>query len=136
MVSFNIFGKKNQKSNKRGIPYALSLEWVPYKLFSGKKSSSTLFLKIKNVSKEDLLTSVVMTLPQKLSFDSIGVTRRKELKIGELKPNEEKEKRIDVMNSIDAQKGEYTIQITATSYYRDYEHIINSIRKKTKIQIV
>jgi len=136
MISFNIFGKKNSKFNKKGIPYALSLEWVPYKLFSGKKSSSTLFFKIKNVSTEGLLTSVVINLPQKLSFDSIGVMRKKELKVGELKPGEENEQKIDVMNSIDAPKGEYTIQIIATSHYRDYEHVINSIRKNTTIHIV
>ncbi len=136
MVSFGIFGKKNGQTNGRRIPYALSLEWVPYKLFSGKRSSSTLFLKIRNLGEDDLLTSISIDLPQKLSFDSIGVMRKKEWRIGELKPKEEREQKIDVMNSMDAAKGEYTIQIVATSYYRDYEHVINAIRKRTSIHVV
>ncbi len=136
MALFNIFGRKGKTQNDRGMPYTLSLEWIPYKLYSGRKSSSTLFLKVKNITNDDILTSVSVELPPKLSFDSIGMVKGKELKLGDIKPGEEREQKIDVTNSLDATKGEYTVTITATAHYRDYEHVMNSMSKRTSIHVV
>jgi len=137
MAIFNIFGKKDSSSDlMKGLPYKLSYEWVPYKLYSDRKSSSSLFLKIRNLTKEVLLTSVVVELPKQLSFDEIGVSKERELRLGDLQPEEEKEVRIDVFNGMNADPGDYTVLLTAIAHYRDYGHVINALKKRTTISVV
>ncbi len=136
MVSFKIFGKGKASSDSGRLPYALSFEWIPYKLFYGRKSSTTLFLRVKNIGSEDYLTSLEIELPDKLGFDAMSLSKKKQIKLGVLKQQEEREQRIEVNNSINAEKGEYTVTIRATAHYGDYEHVINSITKRTTISVV
>lgn len=137
MAIFNIFGKKDVSEDiTKNIPYRLVTEWVPYKMFSGRKSSVTLKVKLKNLTKEVLLTSLVVELPNKLGFDEIGMSKQRELRIGELAPDEEKEVNMSVYNSTDADPGDYTVSLAAIAHYRDYGHIINAIKKRTTVQVV
>jgi uncharacterized membrane protein len=137
MALFNIFGKKDAASElTRAVPYRISTELVPYKLYSDRKSQVSLFLKIKNATKEVLLTSVVLELPNQLGFDGMGMQKQKELRLGEIKPGEEKESRLDIYNTLNADPGEYTIAITTISHYRDYGHVLNAVKKKTTLSVV
>jgi len=137
MAIFNIFGKKDSSSDlMKSLPYKLFYEWVPYKLYSDRKSSSSLFLRVRNLTKDILLTSIVVELPKQLSFDEIGVSKEREVRLGELQPNEEKEARIDVFNGMNADPGDYTVLLTAIAHYRDYGHVINALKKRTTISVV
>ncbi|MEM3884079.1 MAG: hypothetical protein QXT94_04060 [Methanothrix sp.] len=137
MALFNIFGKKDAASElTRSIPYRISTEFVPYKLYSNRKSQVSMFLKVKNATKEVLLTSVVMELPNQLGFDDMGMQKQKELRLGELKPMEEREMRLDIYNTMNADPGEYTVAITTISHYRDYGHVLNAVKKKTTLSVV
>ncbi len=137
MAMFNIFGKKDAASDlTKAIPYRIGTEIVPYKLYSNRKSQVSLFLKIKNASKEVLLTSVVLELPTQLGFDEMGMQKQKELRLGEVNPGEEKESRLDIYNTMNADPGEYTITITTISHYRDYGHVLNAVKKKTTLNVV
>ncbi|MCL4404821.1 MAG: hypothetical protein M1544_00425 [Candidatus Marsarchaeota archaeon] len=137
MAIFNIFGKKDAASDlTKAIPYRISTELVPYKLYSDRKSQVSLFLKVKNATKEVLLTSVVLELPSQLGFDDMGMQKQKELRLGEVKPGEEREARLDIHNTMNADPGEYTIAITTISHYRDYGHVLNAVKKKTTVNVV
>ncbi len=136
MVGFNIFGKGKKEGGDGRMPYLLSFELVPYKLYAGRKSSATIFLKVKNVSKEELMTSLSVDLPQKLNFENVGLSRVKEIRLGNLKPGEVREEKVNVMNSIDAEKGDYTLTITATAHFSDYDHVMNAIKKRFSISVV
>lgn len=137
MALFNIFGKKDAASDlTRAVPYKISTELVPYKLYSDRKSQVSLFLRIKNATKEVLLTSVVLELPNQLGFDDMGMQKQKELRLGEIKPGEERESRLDIYNTLNADPGEYTIAITTISHYRDYGHVLNAVKKKTTLSVV
>lgn len=137
MKIFGVFGKRDVSEDlTKRSPYRLMTEWVPYKLYSGKKSSSSLMVKLKNATSEALLTSVVAEVPRQLGFDEIGVTKQKEVRLGYLAPDEEREIRIDVYNSSGADPGDYTVSLTAIAHYRDYGHVLNVIRKRTAISVV
>ena len=137
MAIFNIFGKKDVSEDiTKSIPYRLVTDWVPYKLFSGRKSNVTLRVKLKNMTSEVLLTSLVVELPNKLSFDEIGMSKQREVRIGELAPSEEKEIGLSIYNGTDSDPGEYTVSLAAIAHYRDYGHIINAIKKRTTVQVV
>jgi uncharacterized membrane protein len=134
---FNIFGKKDVSSDiTKNIPYVIATEFTPYKLYSNKKSSVTMSIKLKNNTNEALLTSMVIELPQKLGFDQVGVAKQKEIRVGKLNPREEKILNIDIFSNIDADAGDYTINLTAIAHYLDYGHVINSVRKRTLIGVV
>jgi uncharacterized membrane protein len=137
MAIFNLFGKKDvSKELVKGSPYRLFTEWVPYKLYANKNSSCTLNVKLKNMTNESLLTSVVVELPDTLGFDHMGMVKQKELRIGDMGPNEEKEIGLEVFGGLGSDAGEYTITLTAMAHYRDYGHIINAVKKRTTLQVV
>ncbi len=137
MALFNIFGKKDAAEDlTKAVPYKISTEWVPYKLYSGRRSQSSLFVRIKNATNEVLMTSIVLELPGQLGFDDMGMLKQKELRLGEIKPGEERESRFEVYNTLNADPGDYTVSITTISHYRDYGHVLNAVRKKTTVSVV
>ncbi len=136
MAIFGIFHKKEPEKGARALPYLLVTEWEPYRLYSDRKSSTNLHIRLKNTSGDPLLSSIVVKLPSQLGFDEIALAREKEIKIGELAPNEEKEFYLPVYKSASADRGEYTVTLTAIAHYRTYDHVINAIRKQSTIEIV
>jgi uncharacterized membrane protein len=137
MGIFNIFGKKDAGTElMRTLPFKVSTEWVPYKLYAKRPSSSSLRVRIRNATKEVLLTSVVAELPKQLAFEAMGLSKEREMRVGELAPDEEKEVRFDVYSGMSSDPGEYTLNLTAIAHYRDYGHVINAVKKKVTISVV
>lgn len=137
MGIFNIFGKRDVTEELiKSSPFRLATEWVPYKLYSGKKSSSMLVIRLRNMTKEPLLTSVVAELPKQLGFDTMNLAREQERRLGEVAPNEEKELRFEVYPTANADVGEYTVNLTAIAHYRDYGHVLNAVKKRVTIDVV
>jgi hypothetical protein len=137
MSLFNIFGKRDVSSElMKNPPYKLSVELVPYRLESGKKSSSMLYIHIANMTTESVLTSVVVETPQQLGFDEMGIAKQKEIRIGNMEPKEEKELKAEVFGGISTEKGSYTLSLTAIMHYRDYGHVINAVKKRLMVNVV
>ncbi len=133
----NLFGKKDSSMDlTKASPYRLTSEWVPYKIYSGRKSSASLYVRVRNMTNEVLLTSLVLELPQQLSFDDVGMAKQHEEHLGELKPGEEREARVDVHGGLNADTGDYTVTLTAIAHYRDYGHVINAVKKRTTVSVV
>lgn len=134
---FNIFGKRDVSTDlTKSSPYRLSTEMVPYKLYANKSSTASLMVRIKNMTNEILLTSVVAELPNQLGFDEVGVSKQREIRIGEIAPYEEKEVRFDLFSNLTSDPGEYTLMLTAIAHYRDYGHVINAVKKRTTLNVV
>lgn len=137
MGIFNIFGKKDVASDlAKPSPYKLSTEWIPYKLYSHKKSSAMLIIRLKNQTQEVLLTSVVAELPKTLGFDVINVAKEREARLGNVAPGDEKELRFEVFSGLNSDPGEYTLNLTAIAHYRDYGHVINAVKKRVTVEVV
>jgi hypothetical protein len=137
MGIFNLFGKKDSAAElTKASPFKLSTEWVPYKLYASRKSSCMLIVKLKNMTNETLLTSVVAELPKQLGFESMGLSKERELRVGDIAPEEEKELRFDVYSSAGSDVGEYTLNLTAIAHYRDYGHVLNAVKKRVVLEVV
>lgn len=137
MALFNIFGKRDvSKDITKKAPYVIATEFIPYRLYSGKKSSTTLYVKLRNATNEVLLTSLVVELPNKIGFDEPAIAKERETRIGEMVPGLEKNVAFNLRNSLDADKGEYTLTVTAIAHYRDYGHVMNAIKKRVPLQVV
>ncbi len=134
MGLFDRFGKKNVAEDlEKGLPYAIKTEFVPYKLSANGRGSTSLYIDIKNLTKEPVMGSVVVQVPQKLNLDQIGMAKEKEVRLGLLAPNEEKRAMVDIYSGPATDKGEYTLSVTAFVHYRDYGHVLNSMKKRVLI---
>ena len=137
MGIFNLFGKKDVATDlTKQSPFKLSTEWIPYKLYANRKSNAMLVVRIKNLTQEVLLTSVVAEVPKQLAFGTVGLSKEQENRLGEVAPGEEKEVRFDVYSSLNSDPGEYTLNLTAIAHYRDYGHVINAVKKRVTIDVV
>ncbi|MGC8479412.1 MAG: hypothetical protein ACP5M9_01960 [Candidatus Micrarchaeia archaeon] len=137
MSLFDLFGKKDVSSDiSKKLPFMLTTEFVPYRLKSREKNNCTLNIKVKNLMNEAVLSSVVIELPKQLSFDSMGMSKQKEIKIGNMAPNEEKYNYVEIYGGVGTDKGSYTITLTAFVHYRDYAHIINEMRKRVILEVL
>ena len=136
MGLFDLFGKKDVSELTNNSPFKLATEWVPYTLYSGRNSSCTLNVKIRNLTAESLLTSFVVELPQSLGFEKNMLTRQREVRIGAMGPGEEREVGVEVFGSMKSEPGEYTVLLTAMAHYRDYGHVINAVKKRTMLKVV
>ncbi len=135
-MAFNLFNRKDPGQYASKLPLSINTEFVPYKLKAREKSSSTLIIRVKNLSDEPILSSVSVALPGQISLDEIGLEKRKDVKIGELNPKEEKESKIEIHSGVGTEKGDYTISLTAYVHYRDYSHVANAVKKRDTITAV
>ena len=137
MGILNIFGKKDAASDiQKGPPYSIMTEFMPYRLYARKSSSSTLRVTIRNLTKEVLLTSIVAEVPSQLGFDEMIMSKQREVRIGELQPSEEKEVKLNVYTSVGSDPGEYTMNLTTIAHYRDYGHVLNALKKRISVQLI
>jgi hypothetical protein len=137
MGIFDIFGKKDSATDiTKGSPFLISTELVPYRLYARRNSSATLIVKVKNQTKDILLTSVVAELPQKLGFDEMQMSKQREIRIGELPANDEKEVKFNIYGGVGSEAGEYTLRLTTIAHYRDYSHVLNAVKKQIQIAVV
>ncbi len=137
MGLFSIFGKKDvSDAITKAMPFRLYSEMVPYKLYSKKSSSASLMVRVKNMTNEVLLTSIVAEVPGNISFDEMGLSKQREIRVGELGPQEERQVRFDIYSGLKSDKGEYTLMLTAIAHYRDYGHVLNAMKKKAVLEVV
>lgn len=136
MKILDLFGKKDSSQELgRALPYKVTTEFVPYHLYSNSSSSVMLLVRVKNLTKEQVLSSVVIEVPKTLSLDNMGLVTAKELRLGTIAPDEEKESRVDIHGGAGTEKGEYTLSITAFIHYRDYGHVLNAMKKRAVLEV-
>jgi len=133
---FDLFGKKNAAEELgKELPYRISTEFVPYRLYANKRNSVLMFIKIKNLTSEPTLSSVIVEVPKGISLDETGLSKEKELRLGVLAPNEERQTKVEIFGDAGTDKGEYTLSLTAFVHYRDYGHVLNAVKKKTLLEV-
>jgi uncharacterized membrane protein len=133
----DIFGKRNEKTDAANGPtFMVSTELFPYKLEARKSITATLSVKIRNVTKDVLLASVVVEVPSQLGLDEMNLSKQKDLKVGEMQPQELKEVQVKLYSGLKSDPGEYTLTLTAIAHYRDYTHVLNEVRKRVAVEII
>jgi len=137
MGLLDLFGKRNVSEELgKKMPFTIKAEFTPYHLKSKESSMTSLAISLTNITSEPVMGSVVIELPKQLSFDAIGVSKQKEVRLGTIAPNEEKNSFIDIHGGIGTDKGTYTITLTAFIHYRDYVHVLNEMRKRLVLEAV
>ncbi|MGC8676071.1 MAG: hypothetical protein ACP5T3_00950 [Candidatus Micrarchaeia archaeon] len=134
---FGLFGKKNAAEElTKAVPYRIGTELIPYRLYANQKNSVRMLINIKNLTAEPTLGSIVVEVPRGLSLDGTGISKEKELRLGLIAPDEEKQAAVDIYGDSGTDKGEYTLSLTAFIHYRDYGHVLNAVKKKATVEVV
>lgn len=117
-------------------PYDVKIEFSPLRMKKGDEKPTQMLINVRNMEKEDNLTSVVIEIPKEMGFDRTGAVNRKEIRIGTLKYNEEKNFQIELYPNYRAESGTYEVAIKANKHYRGYSHIIDTSQKTISLRIV
>jgi uncharacterized membrane protein len=136
MGLFDVFGKKNVSEDiSKKYPFRISVNFIPYKLNANSKSSVEVNIKVKNLLNEPALTSVVIEVPKQLGLEETCISKTKEIRIGTLAPQEEKEIKCEIWGSNATDKGEYTISVSAFAHYINYAYVITGLKKRAMLRV-
>jgi len=136
MGLFDIFGKKNVGEDlSKKYPFRVSVSFIPYKLNANSKSSVQAQIKVKNLLNEPALTSIVVEVPKQLGLEETCISKEKEIRIGVIAPQEEKEVKCEIWSSNITDKGEYTITISAFAHYLNYAYVITGVKKRAMLRV-
>jgi len=134
---FDIFGKKDVREGiVKGPPFSLRAHFSPIRM-SLKEGVVDLRIVLKNLSGENVMASVVIEVPKGLGFDPTGLSNTREIRLGYLRDKEERELLVPIHGStVKTSPGDYALSITAYAHYRDYAHILNSVKKTVSLRVI
>jgi len=116
--------------------FSITTAFRPVRLAAKKDESVDLELGIKNISEGEALTSVNVDIPKGLGFDGMGIARTKEYRLGSLKSGEEKKFNVSLHGNSQTAAGNYRITISVYAHYRDYGHVLNSVKKAVELRVI
>lgn len=131
-----LMGKQEDTPAKIGLPFNISTALRPVRLNARRESSLEVLVTVKNATDSPVMTSVSAEVPQSLNFENLGLTRIKEIRIGELPAHKEKTVGFSVSSSSQTAPGTYSILITVNHHFRDYSHILNYAKKAVGVRAV
>ncbi|MFH0927669.1 MAG: hypothetical protein V1822_03755 [Candidatus Micrarchaeota archaeon] len=126
----------SQPQGGEALPFKFSTSFRPVRLRAMSQNSCELLISIKNTSAQAHICSIVVEVANSLGFDSMGLHKKKELRLGSLEPSASKEISVPITANNQTPAGNYRIFITAYSHYRDYSHVLNSVRKSAELRVV
>ena len=126
MGFFDLFGKKPAAGP---FVYDLDCSFTPLRLPSHRSGVVELFIRVRNNSDQEQLTSLVSVVPGVLGFEKLGLQHENETRLGMLKPGEERTIKLEVWSNQKTPPGLLKAKIFAISHYRDYAHILNEVRR-------
>ncbi len=136
MGLLDVLGKKDVSGDLAKTPYSLKARLNPIRLAVKKGESIDLYVELRNLRSEPLMTSLVVKVPKQLGFDPTGINDVREIRLGYLKPGEERQLIIPIHENARTNSGDYDVNITAYCHYRDYAHYMSSVSKVLMLRAV
>ncbi|MEM0437741.1 MAG: hypothetical protein QXU54_00395 [Candidatus Micrarchaeia archaeon] len=118
------------------VPYDLKVELSPLRLKKGDERPVTMKIRVKNLEQQENLTSILVEIPSTVGFDKTGFVSRKEIRVGNIAPNEEKVFDVDLFSHQKTNTGSYVIRVIANKHYRGYSHVFANAVKEVTLRIV
>ncbi|MFH1471071.1 MAG: hypothetical protein ABIF01_04945 [Candidatus Micrarchaeota archaeon] len=115
---------------------SLSTHCNPIRISIAGKETMTVTIKAKNLSDKPQLVSVDFEIPNDLSFDSTGVSNKRNAKVGEIAPGQSKEASFEVFATHRASQNEYKARVTGFAHYRNYESVLEKATLEATIRVL
>ena len=132
----DMLGKPLDEPGKAGLPFNISTSLRPVRLNARKESALELLVSVKNVTDSPVMTSVSAEVPKSLGFENLGITKIKEIRIGELMAHKEKTVSFSLCSTSQTLPGTYSVLLSVNHHYRDYSHVQNYAKKQVEIRAV
>lgn len=132
MGFFDLFGKKKFDAKN---PFSLKAETHPYSLRANVNDFVDLEVSLANNADAPILASIVLSVPKGLGFERSAIQPQREVRLGFIKPGEQKFVKVPLWATQRTQKGNYPIEIVAISHYNDYAHVLNEARKTIVLRV-
>jgi hypothetical protein len=133
MAFIDLFGKKQVVASKGD--YEINFELHPFRLVAGKNNSIDMKINVINTSGRSLLTAIVLKTQKTLGFDQSAISQEREIRIGEMLPEEVKNLTIPLYGTQRTVKGNYRVLVYVISHYRNYSYVLNEIRIEVPIRV-
>lgn len=130
-----ILGSKEQPAHP-GLPFNITQALRPVRLSARRDNCLELLVTIKNVSDAPVMASAVVEVPRALGFENLGITKVKEIRMGELAQHAERTVSFSVCATTQTPHGTYSLLLTVNQHYRDYAHILNYAKKGVEVRAV
>ena len=130
-----LLGKKEAPA-REGLPFNVTTALRPVRLNARKESSLELLVTVKNVTDAPIMASVSVEVPKSLGFENVGMTKIKEIRMGELPPQKEKTLSVSICSNSTTMPGTYSVLVTVSHHYRDYSHVLNYAKKTVEVRAV
>lgn len=122
-------GKKEYKS-----PFIIRTRVHPLRLKAKHNDNVILEITVKNVTDEDQLTSVRIKTNKWVGTDITTLKKDKVIKLGTLKPEEEKTVECKIYSNSATPVGNHKVAVIVYSHFKDYDQIMNAVRKVIEIR--
>jgi hypothetical protein len=130
-----LMGKKEEPA-RAGLPFNVSTALRPVRLSARKDNCLELLVTVANASESAMMVSVNLEVPKSLGFGNLGITKIKEIRIGELPAQKSKTIGFSVCASPQTPAGTYSCLLTVSQHYRDYSHVQNYAKKSVEVRAV
>lgn len=131
----NILGKKEEPA-RQGLPFNVTTNLRPVRLSARKESSLELIVEVKNVTESPIMASVTVEVPKALGFENVGMTKIKEIRMGQIEPQKGKAASVSICSNSLTPAGTYAVLVTVSHHYRDYSHVLNYAKKTVEVRAV
>ena len=122
------------KEGEGDLPFGIKTSFRPFRLSAHRNEKVDLILVISNPGGKSKLASLTVAVSNGLGLNSTGLKRTDEMRVGEIGPGEEKEITIEIYGSSQTKEGNYRIGVVVYEHYRDYQHVINSVKKIVELR--
>ena len=129
-------GKGNEAPVRAGLPFNVSTALRPVRLNARKENCLEVLVTIKNATDAPVMASVTAEVPKSLGFENLGITKIKEIRIGELAPQKEKTVSFSLCSNVQTPPGVYSALLTVNHHYKDYQHVVNYAKKSVEVRVV
>lgn len=130
-----LMGKKEAPA-RAGLPFNVSTALRPVRLNARKDNCLELLVTVANASDSPMMLSVNLEMPKSLGFENLGITKIKEIRIGELPAQKSKTVSFSVCANSLTPAGTYSALLTVSQHYRDYLHVQNYAKKSVEVRVV
>jgi len=136
LSSLSSGSKEESQTSSVKVPFKVSTSFRPVRLRAMSQNSCDLILELTNCDSRVHMCSIVVDVPNALGFDSMGLHKKKELRLGNLEAGQKRQISVPINATNQTPAGNYRMFITVYSHYRDYSHVLNSIRKSVDLRVV
>ena len=131
----DLMGKKEEPA-RAGLAFNISTALRPVRLAARKEGCLELLVTLKNVTDAPVMTSVSVEIPKALGFENLGITKIKEIRMGEVPPQKDKTVSFSLCGNSQTAAGVYSVLVTVNQHYRDYQHVENYAKKSVEVRAV